>query len=500
MPPPRRKVSGILLPVSALPGPYGIGDLGPEAFRFIDWLHRAKQHRWQVLPLTIPDSTGSPYASLSGEAGNWLFISPEELQKDNLLPPDFQPTRIAGRAVPYRQVMKTKWQLVRASAQYFQRQATARQRQAFQAFRRRQSAWLEDYTLFQALKDRHQQRPWWTWAAGWRKPQLARRNLDAHLQHQMRLHAYAQWLFAQQWDKLHAYAHRQGISIIGDLPFFVRTDSVDVWAHPELFLLNQRGLPSVVAGVPPDYFARDGQRWGNPLYHWTAHRRTNWQWWIERIRRLQGRCDVIRFDHFRGLVHTWHIPPAAANARRGWWVSSPGASLLRTLKKRVPGLDLVVEDLGNGTNNGDQLRRDFHLPTIRVFIFGWNGLPHNPHVVGSITPDTVFNTSNHDTNTVAGWWRDEAKKYERRNLLKRLKKITNIAWPSIELAWSTPASTVIAPIQDVLGLGSAARFNRPGKQRGNWAWRLNNKQLTGALALRLARLTSKYGRAKNNHR
>lgn len=490
----RKKVSGVLLPLSALPGPYGIGDLGPQAYRYIDWLHRAGQRHWQVLPLTIPDSTGSPYASLSGEAGNWLLISPERLQQENLLPSKYRSQKVAGKSVAYRLVMKTKWQLVRASHQFFVINATSKQRRDFDHFRLTQASWLDTYILFQALKDRHQQRPWWTWEPKWRKPHLAKRHLDDHLRHQMELHAYAQWLWSEQWDAVHMYAKRRGVKIIGDLPFFVRTDSVDVWAHPSLFLLNRRGLPTVVAGVQPDYFSKDGQLWGNPQYNWRHHSRTDFAWWIARVKLLHHRCDIIRLDHFRGLNHTWHVPVWATTAKRGWWVTTPGKQLLRSIKKHVPHLDLIAEDLGSEPVGADSLRRQFHIPTIRVMIFGSNGLSDNPHNLNNIQSDAVYYTSIHDTNTVAGWWRDEAEAHEREALRQHLKKIKNISEQCIELVWSTPATTVLAAMQDVLGLGSSARFNRPGKQRGNWAWRMNDKHLDFASARRLARITKKYGR------
>lgn len=490
----RRKVSGVLLPLSALPGPYGIGDLGQEAYHFVDWLHRARQHRWQVLPLTIPDSTGSPYASLSGEAGNWLLISPQLLIQQKLLPPKYRAARISGARVQYRLVMQRKWQMIRDSYRFFSEHASNAQRRSLATFRQKQSAWLDEYVLFQALKDRHQQQPWWTWESKWRHPEQARTHLDEHLQHQMVLHAYAQWLWAMQWDQLHAYARRQGVKIIGDLPFFVRTDSVDVWAHPDLFLLNKHGRPTVVAGVQPDYFSPNGQLWGNPLYNWAAHKRTNFRWWTLRLGLLQQRCDIIRLDHFRGLNHTWQVPVWAKNAKRGWWAVSPGHQLLQTVKDSLRRLELIAEDLGSEPIGADSLRRQFHIPTIRVLLFGWNGLPHNPHDPRHIAPDVVYYTSIHDTNTTAGWWREEAVIHERQMVTVLVKKVSAIAWQCIEVAWSTPAGTVIAPMQDVLQLGTAARFNRPGMQRGNWAWRMTPKQLTAVTANRLARLTKKYGR------
>lgn len=486
--------SGVLLPISALPGPDGIGDLGPAAYRFVDWLHRAGQRAWQILPFGIPDSTGSPYASPSSEAGNWLFISPELLRRQKLLPIQWPERHMAERSVSYRRVFRTKWTLVRASYRFFLHRGSPAQQTAFARFRRAQGRWLENFILFQALKDRHGQRSWWTWESKWRHPRTARLYLDRHLRRQMDFHAYAQWLWTEQWQALRRYAHQRRIAVIGDLPFFVRADSVDVWAHPELFRLDRHGQPAVVAGVPPDAFARHGQRWGNPLYDWPAHRRTGFRWWVERFRLLDDRCDVIRVDHFRGLVHTWQIPARAATARRGRWVPSPGRELLRAVKRHVPRLNLIAEDLGSEETGADGLRRAFHLPTIRVMLFGWNGLPDNPHHPQAITEDVVYYTANHDTNTTVGGWREEAKRYERRNLRLYLGPIRDVAWQCLEAAAKTSARLVMMPIQDILRLGLSARLNRPGRQRGNWSWRLSERQLTARLADRLARLVKQYGR------
>lgn len=494
--PKPNRASGVVLPISALPSAGGIGDLGPAAYRFVDWLKRSNQQYWQILPLSIPDSTGSPYASLSAAAGNWLQVNAELLQRQHLLPADW-PARPTRARVSYPRVWVEKWRVIQASYQSYTEHATLAQQRNFAQFQRSQRAWLNDYTLFQALKDRYRQRPWWQWTPDDRHISRARRLRDPRFDHQRELHAFAQWLWHDQWQALHQYAHRQGVRIIGDLPFFVRTDSADVWANPELFLLSQRGQPILVAGVPPDVFSRVGQRWGNPLYRWSAHRRQGFQWWIDRIRLLHQRCDLIRIDHFRGLVHTWQIPAASPTAAGGRWVPSPGPALLWALRRRIPRLRLIAEDLGPEGAGAGWLRQQFNIPTLRVLQFGWNGLPHNPHQPQAITRQVVYTTSTHDSNTMTGWWRQEAKWYERLHLRERLGQITSIAWQSIALAMQTPAQLVVIPVQDILGLGQVARFNRPGRKRGNWSWRLRPGQLTPAHASKLSRRTTITNRASS---
>jgi 4-alpha-glucanotransferase len=488
-----RRASGILLPISALPSHGGIGDLGPEAYHFVDWLAASGQRYWNILPLSIPDSTGSPYASLSSAAGNWLNISGELLQREGLVSPNWRPSRRTAR-VGYRTIWREKWRLVRDAHQHFVQSATPAQRRRYADFQHLERGWLSRFSLFQALKDRYHQQPWWLWPTELRRPETAERVVDRSLQRQRELHTFAQWIWSEQWTALKRYAHRHSIQFIGDMPFYIRADSVNVWSHRELFLIDDAGQQTVVAGVPPDAFSRDGQRWGNPLYNWPAHRRQQYHWWIERFRVLHNRVDVVRFDHFRGLVHTWHVPAGDPHARHGRWVASPGREVLRAVKRAVPGVRLIAEDLGAEKVGADDLRRAFHAPTIRVLQFGWNGLPNNPHDPQVIDTDAVYYTSNHDLNTTVGWWRTEARSYERATVRKCLRTVDDIAWQSIGVAMSTPAHMTIIPIQDVLRLGSAARYNRPGRRRGNWAWRLRPEDLTLPRARQLRSLTRRYGR------
>lgn len=489
----RGRHSGVFLPLSALPSQGPIGDLGPAAYAWLDWLVAAKQRYWQILPTSIPDSTGSPYASPSGLAGNWLLISWERLQDEGFLPADWSAPRRTA-AVRYRTVFAQQWSMIREAHRVFQARATPRHRREFALFCQRERWWLDDFTLYQSLKDRHDHRPWWTWEPIWRNVRTARKQTDEKLTQRRAMHAFAQWIWSRQWQALRTYAHRHRIQIIGDLPFYVQADSVDVWSSPELFDLRADGRPRVVAGVPPDDFSAIGQRWGNPVYRWPAHRRTHWQWWIRRFRLLHERVDGIRFDHFRGLIHTWQIPLSAEDARAGKWVPSPGAEVLRAVKRRVPHLRLIAEDLGPEGMNADSLRRTFHAPTIRVEIFGWNGSPNNPHAPDAVQSDAVYYTSIHDTNTALGWWRHEARRDERQRVWGRVRRGQPLHWEWIRVAMASRAEVVMAAWPDIVGLGAVARFNRPGRKRGNWYWRSSPAMFSRSLARRLAQLTRDHGR------
>ncbi len=484
-----RRSSGVLLPISALPSSGPIGDFGPAAFAFIDWLAAAGQHYWQILPLLLPDSHGSPYASPSGMAGNWMLISQTKLIEAGLLPPkDFFDGRIAEQVV-YRQVARIKWQMIRRSWHHLQAYGTARQHREFIFWRRENADWLLDYTLYQAVKDRHQHQPWWTWQKKWRDPVSARKNLDAGLRRQMDLHAYAQWVFQRQWDQVHRYAKKHRVDIIGDLPFYVQDDSVEVWSQPKLFKLTPSGRPKVVAGVPADVFSRTGQRWGNPVYDWPHHRRQKFSWWQGRVGRLSQWVDVIRFDHFQGFAETFHVSSKARDGQRGQWDKTPGHELLPAILRRVPKLRGVAEDIGHPEPNAEQLRRHYHFPGIRIMQFGWSGLPQNIHHLRYVPEDCIYFTSGHDTNTVVGWWH-HAKWYEHKHFREWAGRLPGpIQWQVISVVMHSRARLAMVAMQDLLGLGQEARLNRPGRVRGNWNWRMPRKALSLSLAGQLRRQT-----------
>ena len=490
---PRR--AGVFCPVSSLPGPFGIGDFGPSAFDFIDWLVAARQTYWQVLPLSIPDHVGSPYSSPACQAGNWLLISPEKLRDDGFLQPsELGPARRGN--VNYSLVNQAKKKMLeQAWHNFVQRQRPAAIKE-LATFVSQNSLWLDTVSVFLACKDEFGGRAWIDWPKAFRTLEGAKKNSNWNISHRRSYHTFVQWQWAKQWQAVRAYAHKRGVTIIGDLPFYVPLDSVEVWSQPKLFLLDRHGHPTTVSGVPPDYFSKFGQRWGGPVYHWAEHRRTKYRWWIERLRGAERWYDEVRFDHFRGLVASWHIPVRAKDARHGHWAPGPGRELLTKLKTALGRLPLVVEDLGVFSQNIENLRRRFSLPAVRVLLFGWSGLPHNIHHPDWVSHSSVYYSSNHDTNTAVGWWQKETKKYHRRHVAEFLHRpVKNVAWDLLDVLHASRSYTAMAAVQDVLGLSSSARINRPGTKRNNWAWRLQSGQLTRPLARRLAALTQKHHRA-----
>lgn len=494
---PLRRSAGVLLPLSALPSRGPIGDYGPAAYAFLDWLAKANQRYWQILPLSLPDSHGSPYASPSSLAASWLYVSPEILQRDGLLPGTFRwPTAVTSRA-RYRQAAAMKWRVVVASFHHFTASASPAQRRSFNDFRRSEQWWLTDYTVYQALKDRQGGLPWWRWPKAWQRPASARAHLDTRLRRRIDIHAYAQWLGWQQWQALRAYAHRRGVRIIGDIPFYVQDDSADVWASRSLFALRANGRPRSVAGVPPDDFNHQGQRWGNPVYAWSIHQRQKFSWWVQRCWRAAELFDLTRLDHFQGLAETYHIPATAQDGRRGVWVPTPGHRLLATILRRLPKMQFIAEDVGHPEPDAEYLRRHYHLPGIRLLPFAWNGLPRNIHHPQFLIENSLYYTSTHDTNTISGWWRHDAKWYERLHLQEFAGSIRRpVSRQLIDLAYASRARVVMVAVQDILGLGAAARFNRPGRRRGNWTWRLRPGQLTRTQAAFLHRLTYRHRRRR----
>lgn len=485
--------AGIFCPVSALPSRSGIGDFGPAAYRFIDWLAAAGQRYWQVLPLTIPDSVGSPYAPASSLAGNWLLISLESLADEGLLPSKLRPHgKLTSGRVVYRTVYRKKLAVLRQSYNYFLRFGDPQLQRSWRAFVRREHFWLDDAAWFLALKDRYRHQAWWRWPVNDQTRQTANLN-DAKLSQRYDFQTYLQWVFDRQWSAVRRAAHQRGLRIIGDMPFGPPLDSAEVWSRPELFMLDRRHRPKMVGGVPPDAFTGRGQRWGNPVYRWSAHRADRYQWWTERLHVALERYDTIRFDHFRGLAATWHIPANQSNPRHGRWVASPGREILRRLVRSTRSLPLMAEDLGHFSPNAEHLRRAFRIDGMRVLLFAWSGLPHNIHHPDFLQSDMYYYTSTHDTNTVQGWWRDEAKWYERMHARNRFGTAKQIHWQFIDQVYQSRADVAMIPLQDVFGLGSSSRLNRPGVKRGNWGWRFATKLLTAPSAARLGKLAEKYG-------
>jgi 4-alpha-glucanotransferase len=498
--------SGLLLHISSLPSRFGIGDLGPGSYRFIDFLAEGKQTLWQILPLG-PTSNGnvhSPYVALSAFAGNPLLISLEALVEDGLLAEEelgAVPVFPEG-VVDYDGAAAGKLTLLRIVAERFVIGAAAPWRIAFSHFRERHRWWLDDYTLFMALRSTFHETSWHTW-----EPALLRREPTVlqewrgKLMHEIRFHELLQFFFFTQWLRLKIYAHKRGVKILGDIPIYVGFDSAEVWAHPELFdLYPETRTPRFIAGVPPDYFSETGQRWGNPLYRWRdEHDRllqAVYDWWVQRFRATLELVDLIRVDHFRGLESYWAIPAEEETAVNGQWLPGPGARLFAAVQHALGDLPVIAEDLGIITPEVDALRRQFGFPGMKVLQFAFGGDARNPYLPHNYAdPQCVVYPGTHDNDTTLGWFRSVSSECQDHvaRYLGRLDE-HELPWDMIRLAWSSVATFAIAPLQDVLGLGSEGRMNMPGQLQGNWCWRYTPEALRPELSARLAEFTVLYGR------
>ena len=480
--PPGYRASGLLLPLTSLPSPYGIGDLGAGAFAWIDCLRDAGQTWWQALPLGPTGYGNSPYQSLSSFVGSGLLISPDLLVEDGLLLANdcrgaFSPTMIDYDVViPFKQrLLETIWTRFRAGAR---RDLMP----AYEQFCHSRANWLEDYALFRALKARFQGACYLDWPADLvqRVPtalERARRDLANEVD-QVRL---AQFLLFRQGNGLKEYARAQGVRLIGDLPFFVSPDSSDVWANPEFFLLDEHRRPRFVAGVPPDYFSAQGQLWGNPVYDWQALGRTGYAWWIDRIRAVLAHVDVIRLDHFRAFAAAWHVPSWAPTAQTGEWVPGPGADLFAAIESELGNLPFIAEDLGLITSDVSALRDRFHIPGTRVLQFAFDGSRDNIHLPDNYAVNTVVYTGTHDNATTREWFQTLTARQQRTvwdHLGLRNGEDRDAAPELIRLAWSSRAALAIAPLQDLLNLGREGRMNIPGRAEGNWRWRTTRQMLS----------------------
>jgi 4-alpha-glucanotransferase len=493
---PAHRSAGVLLHVTSLPSPYGVGDVGPAAYEWVDLLGRSGQRWWQILPLGPVGYGGSPYSASSSLAINTMLLSPDLLVKDDLL----QPADIAGaafnpRRVEFEAVRAFKDALLRRAWDRFQGGVAAHLRDALEAFRSAQADWIEDYALYAALKDSRGGYAWSQWATSLvrreaRTLAAARRSLADAIERCV----FGQFLADRQWQALRRHARERGVGVVGDLPIFVAWDSHDVWASPNQFLLDAGRRPRYVAGVPPDYFSPTGQRWGNPLYDWTEAARDGYAWWVRRMRRTMELVDVVRLDHFRGLQAAWHVPVESATAEVGSWEPAPGADLLSRLCQALGGLPLIAEDLGMITPDVYALRDRFGLPGMCVLQFAFDGDPKNPFLPHNQRRKSVVYTGTHDNDTTVGWYRGLTSK-ER----DQVRAYTNtdghdIAWDLIRMAWSSVADTAIVPVQDLLMLDSSGRMNRPGVPEGNWAWRLTADQPLAERLEGLAVLTERYNR------
>lgn len=469
------RASGLLLHVTSLPSPYGIGDLGASAFLWVNRLRDAGQRWWQALPLGPTGYGNSPYQSLSSFAGNGLLISPSNLVSDGLLDASDCESHFASDVVDYEFAIPFKQRLLERAWTKFSAGERKDLQPAYDEFCAAQTTWLEDYALFRALKTKHGGAYYLEWPE-----ELVQRNRDAlakarrELASQIDQFRLEQFLLLRQADQIREHAHAKGVSLIGDLPFFVSPDSSDVWANPELFLLDEQRRPRSVAGVPPDYFSAQGQLWGNPVYNWDALRSTSFRWCIDRLSALLGHVDVIRLDHFRGFAAAWHVPAGAPTAQSGQWVPGPGASFFQAVQRELGHLPFIAEDLGVITPDVGAPRDQFQVPGTRVLQFAFDGHADNPYLPQNSVSNTVAYTGTHDNPPTREWY-EELPDYQRQNFWNYLKRApgdsAEAAPELIRLAWSSVAALSIAPLQDLLDLGSGARMNVPGRAEGNWRWR-----------------------------
>ncbi|NYF52552.1 4-alpha-glucanotransferase [Tunturiibacter gelidoferens] len=489
----QERLSGVLLHVTSLPSYGGIGDFGPAAYAFVDFLAAAKQRMWQVLPLSPTGYGSSPYSALSAFAGNPLLISLEMLVHDGWIAGE----RIVGLPghdgpADFDAAFRLKLPLIEEAAGNFLDHAPDERRAKFQRFCEHNSSWLQDYAMFNVLRRMHEYGSWHEWPA-----EYARRNGDA-LSKLMNDHArelaieqVVQFFFNEQWCGLRGYCAERKIRIMGDVAIFVNYDSADVWTHPEMFELDEELRPVRVSGVPPDYFSVTGQRWGNPLYKWGLLKERGFDWWVARIRRSLTLYDVIRLDHFRGFEAFWSIPAEEETAINGQWVKAPGHELFQRLKEVFGDLPFVAEDLGLITPEVDELREHFGMPGMRILQFGFSDRGAHLYLPHRYVPNTVVYTGTHDNNTTLGWWRDDVSGVERTNVQTYLQKIDHdedIVWAMIRAAARSVANLCVFPMQDVLHLGSEARMNTPSAGAGNWSWRYGLKAVHSDFATQLAEL------------
>jgi 4-alpha-glucanotransferase len=496
----RKRASGVLLHITALPSKYEIGDFGPEAYRFADFLMRAKQRYWQVLPFCpiSSEATGNPYNGLSVFAGNTGFISPELLYQQGLLSkgqiqnmPDFPAN------VNYRLALSYKSKLLNYA---FERFRSTPKKAAFRRFCDANKGWLEDYAIFIALRRHFWPSLWCDWPVEIRdRKKKALEAVKVQFRDAIEREKFCQYVFFSQWAELKRYCNRQGVRIIGDVPIYVAYNSADVWAHPEFFSLTGAKRPRFVSGVPPDKFSSTGQLWGNPVYNWKALGKKGYQWWIERIEHNLKFFDLVRIDHFRGFNAYWQVPAGSKTAAGGKWVRGPREAFFNELFKHVRRTSIIAEDLGYITDDVRKLISKFNLTSMKVLLFAFDGdSAKNLHWPRNHVKNAVVYTGTHDTNTVRGWLRKEAGASQKKRLFDCLGHTVSagqVSWEMIKLAMSSIADITIVPMQDVLNLGEEARMNHPGTVVGNWSWQLERKQIKFSIVRRLARITMKYGRS-----
>ncbi len=490
-----RRLAGVLLHPTSLPGRFGIGDLGPECLRFLDWMSDAGLAYWQVLPLGPTGFGDSPYQSFSAFAGNPLLVSPQVLVSDGLARhEDIVPPHMPANRIDYGTVIDWKHALLRAVHKRFLRDKPADVVSQYEVFKKRKDVkvWLENYALFRVGKDLHDGQAWDRWEIPLRlreKKAIAKLKKD-HAE-SLDYHMFCQFLFFSQWDRIREAAHARDIQIIGDVPIYVAFDSADTWANQEIFQLDEKGHPIAVAGVPPDYFSATGQLWGNPLYRWDKLKEQKYSWWFDRFQSLFALVDIMRLDHFRGFMGYWSVPHGEKTAVNGEWMKGPGLDFLTALKRRLKELPIIAEDLGEISPDVHEARDAFHLPGMKILQFAWDIVqfdpvipdPNNAFHPHNHVQNCVVYTGTHDNDTTVGWYHNTSKEGERHNMRTYLATDgSQPHWDLIRAAFMSVANTAIVPMQDFLGLGTDCRMNFPGRAEGNWTWRLTPEQMNWDLA------------------
>lgn len=493
------RASGILLHVSSLPSSYGIGDFGPQAYQFVDLLSQAKQKFWQILPLNSvePVYGNSPYSSSSALAGNILFISPEMLIEEGWVSQRAtQPIPSFDRVkVDYEKVNIYKAAIFEQAFKNFKNKTP----KAYEKFLTEHKDWLEDYAIFVVIK-KLENKGWNQWPKPLREcEEGALKDLYGRYQAQIEKIKFLQFVFHQQWFALKEYCRQKGIQIIGDVPIYVNDDSVDVWKNPQYFKLDSEKQLQFVAGVPPDYFSKTGQRWGNPVYRWDALKQTRYEWWIKRLRHNFQLFDMIRIDHFRGFVQYWEIPASEKTAVNGHWEGAPGDDFFKIMIKEFKPFSIIAEDLGIITDDVKAVMQRFGFPGMKILLFAFDGeLETHPYIPKNYVENCIVYTGTHDNNTVRGWFEHDASPEAKKNIIKyfgRDIKPQEVSWEFVKLAMMSKARLSIVPLQDVLGAGRDARMNIPSTKRGNWQWRFEMKDFDIKIIKQLSELTQSAQRA-----
>ena len=498
------RCSGILLHPTSLPGPFGIGEINEAAYRWVDFLVEAKQTVWQILPLGPTGYGNSPYSTASVFAGNPLLIDLARLAFEGCLDVAVlhQAPQFPDDHVDFEKVINWKLPLLRECYTRFKNNATPAAQTAFEQFcEKYDTMWLDEFATFMAIKNHFNGEAWYKWPEALRTRQSkALKQIKNELREQIYAEKFIQHEFFKQWCGLKEYANQKGIQIIGDIPIYVNYDSAEVWASQEMFLLDKKGNPKEVAGVPPDYFSPTGQLWGNPLYDWKRMKKDGYQWWVNRIQMMLETVDIIRIDHFRGFESFWAVPFGAKTAENGKWRKGPGKDFFKTLISKLGDIPIIVEDLGFITPEVKALRDAFGFPGMKILQFAFGGGPDEDFLPHNYNQHCIVYTGSHDNDTTVGWF-EKAAPHEKEYCLKYLGGIRqNIAWDLMRLASASTALMSIFPLQDILSLGSEARMNTPGKADGNWSWRLTGDQLKPAHAHQLAELTQIYGRVPKSKR